>query len=1483
MSLGLARAGAYFGALNRCIFPSMSEHSRSKRSSGRGLDGDGSARAALTLLHLSDTQFGPRHRFQEGNPLGGLLDRLSEDLEELRRVDGLWPDLAVVTGDLTEYGMPSQFETFGRFAEGLAKLLGLPRRRVVLVPGNHDVNRKLCEGYFNECEGSERAPERPYWPKLQPYADFVTRFYEGEADLRFIAAEPWTLFELADLRVVLDGLASTIPDRQSAPEHYGVLGEQQIRAFAEKLRPYKAQRWLRIAAVHHDPLRAERPPAEQDVKDFKRRLGPIANLVLHGHIHEEQLQWLDTTIPVLAIGSASVQLEERPPEVPNQYQVIRLFSDRFVYGSRAYVPDQKRWIGDNRVDPEGREWLCEKKVAFDAVDAAFASTGSEVLGPGADLVKQVERYRRQLGEELKRESMFDKTLRGEDSDCPGGLELLRLFVPQKVRLQAPQGDLPRALAPDEEDVSAADCMGAVALSSALKGPPQPVQNVLGSPADPWIVLLGAPGAGKSVLTRWLALALCTAGESVGELPMDLVPVRVEMRRFDASYVAATAAGRPYDLLEHAAEQHAERRLDLGRSAMEALGKQGRIVWLFDGLDEVADPDARRRYAEMIAGLKRDLGGRGVVTCRIVGVRPARPALEAANCTIYTLLDFDDAQIDDFLGRWHDAAFPHHPAAGRDRRERLRQRLRDSRALRELAGNPLLLTMLALLNRGGEVAGRRIELYADVLTMMAEQWDARKKLPPTAAARFELKDKLRFMRELAWTMMEELSDGRGNFVREDDLLAFATRFCEESYGEGRAEARRTAALLIEHLRERNYVIALLGGRAFGFVHKSFLEYLAAQEIAHRFRSHVSNLEQLVELFRKRWRNDGWKETLTLACGLVGEDRPEHAVALLQGMLATASVLARGNVWSYAELAVSCLAEIGRIEQEPLRTFALRLTTLMTATASNHVYSPRAKLYAALRLFGAAWPGAAQMHAAMREAPSGLRRRTLANLVIATMAIKDRANALLEILDESTGEGLDNARAPADLIEEAAQIGPWADDEVGRLVLGSRGRRAVHVGILVGLVRTGVVALADELDRELEHGHVGRPELAAEALLAIPRLRATAIQVLEASPNWRSLDILFEAELSRKEADRAGAAARTVLALIIQEASVADGAGLGQLQLVSHPAVGAALAAVADDAMAWSDADAHLVIGDAFLQARDARAARHLRKASAAGNVQAATRLSEIPACREEGLSEMARIARLGTRAWERSSAIRFLHRANSNVMLIDVARNSPFEESRLEAAVALVQDDARPEARTILRDLASGAKADAVRVRAAAALQRAALPRHDWEPVLREVATRAKKPEDRVAAAKALRDEPLLAELAALSGMAGDDARETLARLRAFRSLLRVGRKRKARVLLDGVPVGLLEETSGGSRFTYGADYLTSSGAAPIAPTLPLTESPYESEELHPFFENLLPQGRLLDLTWKKLGLDPADSFGMLLATCADAAGAVELLPIADTA
>jgi HipA-like protein len=102
--------------------------------------------------------------------------------------------------------------------------------------------------------------------------------------------------------------------------------------------------------------------------------------------------------------------------------------------------------------------------------------------------------------------------------------------------------------------------------------------------------------------------------------------------------------------------------------------------------------------------------------------------------------------------------------------------------------------------------------------------------------------------------------------------------------------------------------------------------------------------------------------------------------------------------------------------------------------------------------------------------------------------------------------------------------------------------------------------------------------------------------------------------------------------------------------------------------------------------------------------------------------------------------------------------------------------------------------------------------------------------------------------------------------------------RRGLVRLSGVRVGLLEERNGQTQFTYDEQWLRRQDAVPISLTLPLTARPYTNRGLHPFFSNLLPEGWLLDVVATKLNKSKDDAVGLLLATCADCIGAVEILP-----
>ena len=98
--------------------------------------------------------------------------------------------------------------------------------------------------------------------------------------------------------------------------------------------------------------------------------------------------------------------------------------------------------------------------------------------------------------------------------------------------------------------------------------------------------------------------------------------------------------------------------------------------------------------------------------------------------------------------------------------------------------------------------------------------------------------------------------------------------------------------------------------------------------------------------------------------------------------------------------------------------------------------------------------------------------------------------------------------------------------------------------------------------------------------------------------------------------------------------------------------------------------------------------------------------------------------------------------------------------------------------------------------------------------------------------------------------------------------------RKAEVYYRDKKAGLLTEDENGYLFSYDSEYLASDNAEPISLTLPLTNLPYRSSMMFPFFDGLIPEGWLLDIAARNWKLNPNDRMGLLMTCCKDCIGAV---------
>lgn len=552
------------------------------------------------------------------------------------------------------------------------------------------------------------------------------------------------------------------------------------------------------------------------------------------------------------------------------------------------------------------------------------------------------------------------------------VHLRDVFVGQDVRANPPRAELPRDVwlrLIDSGHLNPADLptgfdrdLLARLRQDYRQRPRRSVLAVLAHPSALRTVLLGDPGSGKSTLARYLALALADAVPPPPELePLrGLVPLVVELRIYAAH---ARRGGDFLDLIDHL---HVVEGLGLPRATAESLLVKGRALVVFDGLDEVFDPDERTAVAKRIGVFTaRYPQVKVVVTSRVVGYQ--RVVLDTAGFAHHKLEDLTTAQVEDFVRRWFDTALPEALAESARLRRRLMAAVAESKAVSELAGNPLLLTILAIIGRRHELPRDRRAVYKHAVTVLVQHWDPNKYL---LANRFSAdlptiveEDKLELLRRVARRMQAAPAGLAGNHIPGADLVEEFERYLHDRLELPAHQARPGAEQMLEQFRHRNFILSRFGPGVYGFVHRAFLEYLAAEDVKQRFDDRKLDESDLLQLFATRWDDPAWHEVLRHVTGMLSEDFARLVIEHLLGLNPDWRRQRRA-LPHHVVLALQCLGEVrrlGTLAGTSRAVMAAVTDTLLVACVRQRNYDSTLtqllenSLPSALAGFGPYWAG------------------------------------------------------------------------------------------------------------------------------------------------------------------------------------------------------------------------------------------------------------------------------------------------------------------------------------------------------------------------------------------------------------------------------------------------------------------------------------------------------------------------------------------------
>lgn len=281
----------------------------------------------ISWLHLSDFHFGGSvsKRYDDDVVIASLLEDLSERIQQHE----LKPDFIAVTGDLALKGKSAEYQLVRFFFDELLSITGLPRERLFVVPGNHDVDRDLISHgaaalgkALTDRQITRDALLSPddrrfLFARFKGYSEFFNDYFKGHLtfdDESYYYVHP---FDISERRLAILGLNSSWLATSDQDEVLKlVIGEPQTRAALKEAK--EASATLKIALLHHpnDWIRS----FDQD--DSMTRVLTSCDFILHGHLHKPTATHLTTPHGSAMVIAAGACNDHR--EFPNSYNFVKL-------------------------------------------------------------------------------------------------------------------------------------------------------------------------------------------------------------------------------------------------------------------------------------------------------------------------------------------------------------------------------------------------------------------------------------------------------------------------------------------------------------------------------------------------------------------------------------------------------------------------------------------------------------------------------------------------------------------------------------------------------------------------------------------------------------------------------------------------------------------------------------------------------------------------------------------------------------------------------------------------------------------------------------------------------------------------------------------------------------------------------------------------------------------------------------------------------
>ncbi len=377
-----------------------------------------------------------------------------------------------------------------------------------------------------------------------------------------------------------------------------------------------------------------------------------------------------------------------------------------------------------------------------------------------------------------------------------------------------------------------------------------------------IIVLGDPGAGKSLLVKFVMLQIFTGkAAKIGLLKYEnYIPFRVTLRK----YYEVREKNSIIEYLSNVLSNQYQAQISI--SLLTKIITERKCLIFFDGLDEIFNVTHKNELKELIESFSiAHPNAKCVVTSRFIGYHDVK--FKPEQFDEFAIKHLNENQISELVDKFFSTQIKNLNRKRTAIQNCMSQLEKD--VDEELKSNPLILSLILILTSNNIIIpDSKLEIYESCTKTLVESIDSNEK---ELKFTIPVKNRRITFASLAYWQYEALSNG-DKVSYEKTKRKLAEFFLARKEAQEYVEAEDIAIKFLEYAERRSIYFED------NFTHKTFLEYYTADYLYINFFTKASDnaRKELLSIISIYLKNPFWYIVFELLFSRIDGDQADNEV-------------------------------------------------------------------------------------------------------------------------------------------------------------------------------------------------------------------------------------------------------------------------------------------------------------------------------------------------------------------------------------------------------------------------------------------------------------------------------------------------------------------------------------------------------------------------------------------------------------------------------